>query len=1426
MPIPVGGIWVAVSTWARNVADARPSSRTCLGGRVLVSAGYGEEIRWREADRLEQIFEARCDWLRQHGAADRLAADAGDVRLTYAELDGRANQLARYLVRQGVQPGDRVGLLFDAAVDSYVGMLAVLKARAAYVPLDAAFPADRLSFITDDSDVRLVLSSSRLAACVEPLPGRIARLYTDQAQELIAAESTERLGPAEVGAPADGLCYVIYTSGSTGRPKGVAISHASICNFVRVAAGVYGMTGDDRVYQGMTIAFDFSVEEIWVPWASGATLVPKPGGTSLLGADLAAFLTANRVTAMCCVPTLLATLEDELPGLRFLLVSGESCPQDLVARWHRPGRRFLNVYGPTETTVTATWTLLHPGRRVTIGVPLPTYSAVILDPDTNRALPPGEMGEIGIAGIGLARGYLNRPDLTERAFITDFLGIPGNRDGRIYRTGDLGRISPDGEIEHHGRIDTQVKVRGYRVELTEIESVLLRVPGIAQAAVDAYRPEPGVVELAAYYTVASSPGASSPGADSTGPRDGPAPDPDRIYAYLRDRLPAYMVPVYLQELPALPVLPSGKADRKSLPPPDRARRMASRGDYIAPADGTETDLAVLLADLMRVERVSADSHFFDDLGADSLLMARFNAAIRARGDLPSVSMKDVYLHPTVRRLAAALDGNGAARGEALGTPNGQPHPAGTPPPPAAPEPTPAGTPRYLLCGAVQLLIFAAYAYATAMWLNAGTGWIEADHDAATIYLRLLVVGGGVLVVTGLAPIAVKWALIGRWKPARFRVWSLRYVRFWVVKTLVVANPLAHLFLGTPLYNLYLRSLGAKVGRGTVIFTPHVPVATDLLTIGPDTVIRKDCWLNGYRARAGCIETGSVTIGARAFVGEHTLFDVGTVLGDDAQLGHTSALHEGQVVPPGQCWHGTPAQAAGPGYDYRTVAPARCGPVRRAVTSAGRLVLVIGVVGPLEAAAAVLLLVHPGLVTQLLSGHLGSAASWLYEQDALEISAIGLYGLILVGLLVATTVPRLASGLLQPGKVYPLYGVHFTLQRLSSRLTNVRLFNYLFGDSSAIVHYLQALGYRLAPVEQTGTNFGTEVKHEMAGLSAVGTGTMVSDGLSFMNAEFSSTSFRVVPVAIGTRNFLGNDIVYPAGARTGSNCLLATRAMVPIAGPVREGVGLLGSPCFEIPRSVQRDHRFDHLAKGRQRRHRLAAKNRHNTVTAGLFLLVRWFYLFGLVLMSLLLAGADGRMPAASTTALILLDLAFTVGYFPLVERAVLRFRRLRPQYCSVYQIPFWKHERYWKVPGSVFLRLFNGTPYKVLVWRLLGVRIGRRVLDDGCDIVERTLVSVGSDTVLNAGSSLQSHSLEDGTFKSGHITVGAGCTVGTHAFVHYGVVMDDGAIIDPDSFLMKGEHVPARARWRGNPAAAVPAQPDHDGRRPPAHQPAAHVPLS
>jgi non-ribosomal peptide synthetase-like protein len=1192
---------------------------------------------------------------------EQLAVDAGDTVLTYHQLDARANQLARHLLARGARPGDRIGLLFDQAVHSYIGMLAVLKINAAYVALDVGFPPDRLSYIVGDAGVGMVLSLSHLRDRLRHLP--VTSLYVDKAAALIAAEDDHRLTRREKGDPVDQVCYIIYTSGSTGRPKGVVIEHASICNFVRVAVEVYGVQPRDRVYQGMTIAFDFSVEEIWVPLVAGATLVPKPGGSSLLGDELHDFLHDREVTALCCVPTLLATLDDDLPRLRFLLVSGEACPQDLITRWHRSDRRFLNVYGPTEATVTATWTLVHPDRPVTIGVPLPTYSAVILDPAANRALLPGELGEIGIAGIGLARGYLHRDDLTDRAFIRDFVGIANNPSNRIYRTGDLGRINDDGEIEYHGRIDTQVKIRGYRVELSEIESVLLQVPGIAQAVVDTYEPAPGAVELVAYYT------------RRTGTTN---IDHQQIYQHLRGRLPPYMVPAYLEQLAVIPMLPSDKADRKKLPAPRSRLNPTEPQTYVAGATGTERCLADALASVLHLEQISVDSHFFDDLGANSLLLAQFCARIRKQPDLPPVSMRDVYLHPTIRTLANTLADKVAAESG--------------PPVVAAPTVAPTSTPRYVLCGALQLLLLLVSVYLGALVLKGGFTWIASGAGWVDTWQRSLLFSTVSFPVLCMLPVLAKWVLVGRWKPQKIPLWSLAYVRLWLVKTLIRASPMV-MFVGSPLYILYLRALGAKIGRGVAIFSRTVPVCTDLLTIGDQTVIRKDSFFICYRANAGRIETGPITFGRDVVVGEQTVVDIWTSMGNGAQLGHASALYAGQAVPDGQRWHGTPAQRCD--VDYRTVVPTHCGVFRKISYSVVQLLNAMVVTGPLAMALIVTLLEESPWLAELIGpGHHTLTSAGFYRA-ALVSSLVLFFGGVLVGLGYVVTVPRVLNLVLKPDTVYPLYGFRFLIQQIIARTTNSRFFTFLFGDSSAIVYYLRALGYDLSHVVQTGSNFGMAVRQDTPYLSAVGSGTMVSDGLSIVNAHFSNTSFRVSRASIGPHNFLGNNIAYPSQGRTGANCLLATKVMVPIDGPLREGVGLLGSPPFEIPRSVQRDGMFDVLKSGEELRRRLSAKNRHNAVTMGLFLAVRWLYFFSITLLTL--AATDlyswgGELALAAAMAFVL---PFTVAYFVLGDRAVTAFRALRPKFCSIYDPYFWQHERFWKIPAMMYVQVFNGTPFTV-----------------------------------------------------------------------------------------------------------------------------------
>ncbi len=837
----------------------------------------------------------------------------------------------------------------------------------------------------------------------------------------------------------------------------------------------------------------------------------------------------------------------------------------------------------------------------------------------------------------------------------------------------------------------------------------------------------------------------------------------------------------------------------ALAPPDVAPAA------LAPSSPVEGLLAEVLAGVVQVDQVPVDSHFFDDLGADSMLMAQFCARVRKRPDLPSVSMKDVYEHPTISQLAASFVGADVAPAPA----GGSLKPAPVEPPDSASSGaasvgvSPARTWEYYLCGALQFLLFLGYSAITGLAVINGFRWISGASGLVDAYVRAVLFGAAFFLGMSLLPILAKWTLVGRWKPQEIRIWSLAYVRFWLIKTLVRSSPLALLFVGSPLYAFYLRALGAKIGPNTAIFFRTMPICTDLLTIGAGSVVGKESSLLCYRADAGRIQIGAVTLGENVFVGEKTVLDIDSSMGDDAQLGHASALYPGQAVPRGERWHGCPAVRATT--EYARIAPASCGRLRKISYSSLTLLRWFLVYLPIAMGALYVLLTDVPDLHALLGPEGGAAArsSTLYL-DALILSLSLFFIKLLLDLLMVGTVPRLLNRFVTPGKIYPLYGFHYGIHNLVVRLTNRKFFTFKFGDSSFIIHYLRWLGYDLGRVEQTGANFGMELTHDSPHLTSIGTGTMVADSLYILNAEHSSTSFRLSQVSIGAHNFLGNLIAFPPGARTGDNCLLATKVMVPLDGKIRENVGLLGSPSFEIPRSVSRDHQFDHLATGDEQRRRLARKNRYDLRTIGLYLFVRWLEFFLLTTLALLATDVFNAAPDLVLAPFFVIAAVVTTTYLILVERSFTAFRRLRPQYCSIYEPYFWWHERYWKVPiPDTYLKALDGTPFKPLVMRLLGLRVGRRLFDDGCLITEKTLTTIGDDCILNHGSKLQAHSQEDGAFKCDYVTLGAGVTVGVEALVHYGTTMGDGSMLAADSFLMKGEEVPPLARWGGNPAGEI-----------------------
>ncbi|MDH2326361.1 amino acid adenylation domain-containing protein [Cereibacter sp. SYSU M97828] len=1326
-----------------NTAAPEPSGP--LRAPCILRAEGDNSPRWHPGDRLEHLFAAAV--ARQ---PDAVAVETPAGSMTFAMLDVQASALAARMQAAGYEAGDVIALLFGRCAEAYVAMLAVLRIGAAYVPLDPVFPPDRLRYITADAGAAAVLTTREHMALART--AELPTIATDQTGGIEAARRQHRAASPD-------LAYVIYTSGSTGRPKGVRIEHASIVNFLRVAAETYGYVPGDRVYQGLTLAFDFSVEEIWVPLIAGATLIPSCAPGSLVGADLHAFLARQRITALCCVPTLLATLDEPLPDLRLLIVSGEACPEEIVRRWHARGRTILNAYGPTEITVTATISRLSATGGVTLGMPLPTYTVVILEPGAERALPDGEAGEIGIAGIGLSSGYVGRDDLTAKAFVPDFLHLPDNPSGRIYRTGDLGRVGADGLLEYLGRIDTQVKIRGYRVELSEIESLVLQQPGIAQAVVSTFEAEPGLIELVAYYTTTD------------------AVPPETLAEALEKALPSYMVPAFYERLDAIAMLPSDKADRKALPPP-RGQRLIRRSGAFAPAaTATEARLAATLSDILGIERLSVTDDFFADLGANSLILARFSTRVRRELGAPWLSMREIYSAPDIRALASLIDASSDAASDA----------------PAAPEPHIASSAAYWATGAYQL--FAAFlGILAAVYLaRAGLGWAMESTGPVRLYARAAILSIFAFLALAALPVAAKWLLIGRWRPASFPIWSLSYARFWTVATLIRFSPLAQV-PGTPVYNAFLRALGVRVAWDAMVLCPP-PVCTDLVSIGSGAIIGRDVMIPGYRAEAGRIIVGRVSIGTRAFVGDGTVFDIDTGMEDDAELGHVSALVQGQRVPAGQSFGGVPARPCST--RFRALPPGHVALSRRL----GFTVLQLGwwllAAGP----ASILLLLLGMEAYKTAAPNSDLFAHSLATLPALLGYALLLFlGVILLDLARVLVLPRIAWRFLQEGRIYRLYGLrHFMLRTITAN-SNSRFFNLLFGDSSAIVHYLRAVGYHFPDMKQTGSNFGVQQRHDVPFLCEFGSGTMVSDDLSMANADFSNAAFRLGRIRFGRDNFLGNDIVYPAQGATGDNVLLGTRVMVPVDGPPSGDTGLLGAPAFAIPRSVSRDRRFDSYKAPAVLTDRLRLKNRSNLWTGLLFLGARFVLLAAVVTMShLVWHGLDLTGPLWIAAQIVALDLA-VIALAILIERASYGFGRHEPQFCSIYDAAFWAHERFWKLSAGDVLTVLNGTPFKPLALRALGVSVGRNLYDDGCAVVERTLTTIGDDCTLNMMTTIQAHSLEDGTFKSDRIVVGNGVTLGLRAFVHYGTVIGDGTSLGAASFLMKGEAPSASSCWGGNPA--------------------------
>jgi len=572
---------------------------------------------------------------------DATAIVAGPVTISYAALERQANRYAHRLAARGVRAGGLVGVCLPRGPELLPVLLGVWKTGAAYVPLDPAFPAERLAYMAEDAALQAVVTDAAHAH-LAGLP-REQQLRTDDDAAAIAASPDTPL-PAPVDPTGEAPAYVIYTSGSTGKPKGVSVPQRAVSNFLASMRKEPGLSAADRLLAVTTLSFDIAVLELFLPLVCGATVVLARREDAVDGDVLGELIRRHGVNVMQATPTtwhlLLAAGWQAPAGFR-ALCGGEPLPPSLAARLLAQGIELWNMYGPTETTVWSTVCRIHDAaQKITIGHPIDNTQVWVLD-EQNRPCGIGQEGELCIGGMGVANGYFKRPELTAERFVPDpFDPTPG---ARLYRTGDLARWLDDGSIEHLGRLDFQVKVRGYRIELGEIEARLAEQPGVARTVVVAREDTPGDVRLIGYVTA----------------QPGQALDAAALREATRPTLPDYMVPRAVVVLDEMPLLPNGKIDRKALPaPPATARAAASDTARTAASDGLLGLLQGLFCEVLQLEAVGEDDNFFH-LGGNSLLVAAAVERLRQRG-VEGVSVASFFGNPTPRGIAALVAGSGQA----------------------------------------------------------------------------------------------------------------------------------------------------------------------------------------------------------------------------------------------------------------------------------------------------------------------------------------------------------------------------------------------------------------------------------------------------------------------------------------------------------------------------------------------------------------------------------------------------------------------------------------------------------------------------------------------------------------------------------------------------------------------------------------------
>ena len=1299
----------------------------------------------------------------------------GIARWTYAELDESSRRAASAITSCLADLPSRDAVVAVALPRSTpwlsASLLGAMRAGAAYVAIDPVFPAKQAAAILADAGaVALIAEDPRAAEILAHLGVAIPVLRPDA----LAASPAVR----EFAAPEpDALAYVIYTSGTTGEPKGVEIEHRSILNLIDGDRDAFGLGPGDRVAQGSSASYDSSVEEMWMAWSVGATVVTMDDDTARLGPDLLPWLVRERITVLCPPPTLLRTLACDdpqryLPHLRILYVGGEALPADIADLWSR-GRRLENGYGPTECTVTCLRSTVRTGEAVTIGRAIPGSFAAVIDPDDPalRAISDETQGELVVGGASLARGYRGRPETTAARFVTH------PTLGRVYRTGDLVHRDARGEFHYHGRIDAQVKLRGYRIELGAIEAKLAAQPGILEAAAtveDAGTPRARLVA----FVVA---------------REGAAIEPDALRAALSTELPAYMVPAVIETIDTVPRSVGGKLDRRRLPRAAGGDRALDVGGS-PPETPTERIVAAAFSRALGTDGVvPVDVDLFEGLGLDSLTIAI--AISRLRGDVSTraATVRLAYQHRTVRAMATEIDAMRARATEAP-TSDGSRRAQG-------PSGLPIeGTARPVAFTLVQTAFLGALvlAFAQFLWIpSLGTHIESAWIDGPLAVLAVAITAGAVVFAYTLLAVVVgvgaKWTLIGRYRPMRVRAFGWWHLRHWIVVRLVALSPW-EMLESVGIAPHALRLLGARIGRNVHI---HRGVRLtdggwDLLTLEDDATIGQDACLRTVELEAGTLVVGPVTVRRGATLETRAGLSPGAELGEGSILRALSSLGPGRVDPQA-ILDGVPAErlTSAPPPPAVSRPPA---PVLRAA------------IGLLLLGAIVSALLVPWAVAAQLFGLAPDANGNAHPIDGLFAEG-SVFPTVsgLLRLAVATICAGVATVFVQalcvrllggaPKGPYALGSVASLRMSLQSMLVE-GAGKWLSGTIMWPM-WLNLAGARIG----RGCEIST-VTDVVPSTVEIGRETFFADGIYLGGPTLHAGTATIEPVRLEESCFVGNHAVLPAGTRMARETLvgISTRGD---GLPDEAGASWFGHPVFRLPKReiVAMPRELTHDPPLLRRVNRWAWELARFALPIGpAFVALTAYRVLELAHDRVeTLAFRLGWLPVTLLASCAALAGAVLVAKWLLVARVKPGTHALWSCWCSRWDYLYVM----WGMWASLPLAFLEGTLLLVVYLRLMGCRIGRRALlgSGFSHVVDPDMLRFGDDVTVQA--LFQAHTFEDRVLKIDHVDIEDGATVGANTVLLYGARIGRGAIVEPHSVVMKRELLVEETRYEGVPTQPI-----------------------